>query len=210
MKLRGILSFCIVLLLGLSAAAQDRQLLRRATEEVRIAQDQVRTVIRQSTDEASKERLRYAQDKLYSTEQYIQRFLEQGGGGSNPPPYGESVGLYRSDSCNGELIATYRDSSNCGAFATASIWGIKIGNTCHNILDMSGAEFCQSFSTIQNPRAVLFYRNDSCSSELVGAADRYTSCSSLPNKPVWGVKINGTCQDINDTNLPTACERFAQ
>lgn len=204
-----VLGLSLVLLMGISATAQDRQLLRRTTEEIRSAQDQVTTVIRQTRDADTRERLRYAQDRLYSAEQYIQRYLEQGGG-SNPPPYTQAVGLYRSDSCNGELVATFRSGSSCSAFANTSIWGIKIGNTCHNIQDMSGADFCRAFPAVDSPRAVLFYKSDSCSSELTGAVDRYTDCSSLPNKRVWAIKINGTCQNIDDTDLPIACERFKQ
>jgi hypothetical protein len=55
---------------------------------------------------------------------------------------------------------------------------------------------------------ISLYGSDSCNGELVANLRSRTSCLDLPNNSVWGVKINGVCLDVDDTDAVTACKRF--
>lgn len=195
--------------------ASNREI-QQSLQEIGIAKDQTEIVFQQSRDRDTRERMRYTQDRLTAAEQLLQNVLRNGGGngggGNRPPrfPGGRQVELFRSDSCSGSLVGILRENMNCTSFATSSVWGMKIDGVCYDVKDMNGAEICQNFPAIHNPRATEIYRSDSCRGELTAMVDPSTTCSSLSaGFSAWGVKIGGgTCQDINDDSLVSACQKF--
>ena len=57
---------------------------------------------------------------------------------------------------------------------------------------------------------IEMYHSDSCSSELIARVNATTNCRELgANQIVWGVKIDGVCQNITDMPMVSACEAFA-
>lgn len=204
---KSIVKASLMCFIGASALANNR-VVQRSLDEIQLAQDQVSVVMQQSAERDTRERLRYAHDRLNSAEQLLERLLSQGDGRPHPYPPSRSIELYRSDSCSSELVGTLRQDMNCSAIANSRVWGMKIDGKCFDIHDMSGAEVCQAFVAAHNPNALELYKSDSCSSELVGMVDARTDCRSLPSKRVWGIKRNGVCHDITDMDLPQACERF--
>ena len=56
---------------------------------------------------------------------------------------------------------------------------------------------------------VDFFRSDSCSSELVGVVNPTTDCNRFsPTEKVWAIRVNGQCQDIDDTTAQNACRMY--
>lgn len=124
---------------------------------------------------------------------------------------GRATLIYASDSCSSNAIAAISSNSSCENLEknSTNAWGIKIGDTCHNIQDTSPAKACNVYKAASNPAAIEIYASDSCSSSLTAIVDYNTRCESLRGLPqAWGIKINGQCQNISDTDIVTACERY--
>jgi hypothetical protein len=60
--------------------------------------------------------------------------------------------------------------------------------------------------------SVALFHSDRCdTSELLATIGPATSCASLSaqiSSRVWGVRIDGQCLDVTDTDVGAACERF--
>ena len=126
------------------------------------------------------------------------------------------VQLFRSDSCGGDLVASVGPTTDCDALAataTSAVWGVKFGNACHDVADTNVKAACEAYKAAASPAAVPLFRSDSCASgELVGVVDGSTNCTtfaSVVTSAVWGVAIDGACNDISDTNALSACTRFS-
>jgi hypothetical protein len=63
---------------------------------------------------------------------------------------------------------------------------------------------------------VEYFHNDRCESSLLATVsssvgDRVETCKALQatiSDNVWGVRVNGNCSDISDTDFYSACMRF--
>lgn len=119
--------------------------------------------------------------------------------------------LYQSDTCSGELIANLRPGFDCSLIAGKRVWGVRINGRCEDIHDMFGSAVCVAFKAAGSNRAIQLYNSDSCSSSLMAYVDRRTDCNELARAVtarVWGVRIDGVCNDISDTDVETACRTF--
>lgn len=118
--------------------------------------------------------------------------------------------LYKSDSCGGSLSAVVSTYTNCESLSSDnSAWAVNIGGQCKDLTDTSPKMACRALRGAASPVNVEIYKSDSCNGSLVAIVDRYTQCQSLKGLPAaWAVKINGQCQDISDTDIVTACDRF--
>lgn len=122
-----------------------------------------------------------------------------------------AVKVYKSDSCRDSLSGIFSTYTDCNTLSDSGngAYAIMVGNKCTDISDMTLKKSCNAFKAISTPRAVKFYRSDSCSDELVAAVDRYTNCESLVGLDrVWAIETNGQCQDISDLDAVSACQRF--
>lgn len=60
-----------------------------------------------------------------------------------------------------------------------------------------------------NETKVEMFRSDNCSDELVGIINSSTDCSRFNGAGnVWAIRVNGKCQDIDDTNAVNACRLY--
>lgn len=127
-------------------------------------------------------------------------------GAGNP----NTLRVFKSDSCNGSLSAVISTATNCEALATdGSAWAVTIGGVCKDLADTSPKMACHSLRGAASPVNVEIYKSDSCNGSLVAIVDRYTQCQKLSGlSAAWAVKINGQCQDISDTDIVSACDRF--
>lgn len=72
----------------------------------------------------------------------------------------------------------------------------------------------QSLNLPTNPppsqsQNVELFRSDSCRDSLVGIVNPGTDCSRFSaSDSVWGIRVNGVCQDIGDTNAQNACRTY--
>lgn len=56
---------------------------------------------------------------------------------------------------------------------------------------------------------VELFRSDSCGSDLVGIVNPTTDCGRFSTTDkVWGIRVNGKCQDIDDTTAQNACRMY--
>lgn len=196
------------------AWAADDHKVARSLDEIVIAKEQTQLVMRQSTSNEQKERLRYVSDRLTSAEELLRQALN-GGGGPLPPPrppqYGEAVELYHSDSCSGGLIARVTPATSCQSFAQAQqAWGVKINGKCLNINDTSAVQACEAFKGAADPEAVTIYHSDSCSGSEIAMVSSLTNCDLFEQtgSAAWGVKVGNKCHNINDTAPALACRAF--
>lgn len=131
------------------------------------------------------------------------------GGGSAPQP--AQIGLFKSDTCNSELISFIGPSTDCSKLSSYSndAWGIKVGGKCINIQDTSPQTACKQFKEIRRS-SVLIFKSDSCSSDMLAAVNSYTDCATLSSysNDAWGISIDGTCNNIQDMSPRQACEQF--
>ncbi len=127
-------------------------------------------------------------------------------GAGNP----NTLKTYKADSCNGSLSAVISTHTNCESLSTdSSAWAVNIGGVCKDMVDTSPKMACRSLRGAASPNNVEIYKSDSCNGSLVAIVDRYTQCHSLSGMAqAWAVKINGQCQDISDTDIVSACDRF--
>lgn len=122
-----------------------------------------------------------------------------------------TVRLYHSDRCDqNSMLGAISANTQCSEFSKSGsdVWGIEIFGQCINIDDMSQASACNLYSKGQDPQAITLYHSDSCKdSSLIGVIASQTRCEDLPSSgsDVWAVKMNGKCQDINDTSYQQAC-----
>lgn len=123
----------------------------------------------------------------------------------------QAVKVYRSDSCRDSLSAIFSTYTNCEAMSDAgnNAWAIMVGGQCRDIADTTLKKSCHAFKGINSPSAVKLYHSDSCKDNLIAAIDNSTNCESLAGLDrVWGIEINGQCQDITDLDIVPACQRF--
>lgn len=130
---------------------------------------------------------------------------DHGGGG------GGNVSLYHSDNCSSDLIANLRPGFDCSLIADKRVWGIRINGQCEDISDMDGSAACIAFKAAGSNRAIQLYHSDNCQDSLIATVDRRTDCSELArviSERVWGIRVDGVCSDISDTDIETACRTF--
>ncbi len=118
--------------------------------------------------------------------------------------------FFKSDSCKNSLSAVVTAQTNCDSLSSDnSAWAVSIGGQCKDLTDTSPKMACKTLRGAASSQNVEIYKSDKCSDNLVAIVDRYTDCSSLKGlSSAWAVKINGQCQDISDTDIVTACNRF--
>jgi hypothetical protein len=143
------------------------------------------------------------------------RSIKESCGGHDDDDHGGDilVQIYKSDSCNGELLANVTSQTDCGRFSESGsdAWGIKLDGRCYNITDRSLGSACRQFKAASSYGAVKLFKSDSCSNELIAFVDRFSDCSdhSSSGSDVWGVEIGGTCYNVEDMSARVACNRFA-
>lgn len=127
----------------------------------------------------------------------------------------QSVLVYESDSCSGDLVAALDQSADCQVIAQKAkdnAWAVMIDGKCENITDTNAGVACEVYKGGGSPHAVYLYRSDSCSGDLIAAVNYTTDCSAAAkhvNGSIWGVKAAGdSCNNISDTNFLDACERY--
>lgn len=122
------------------------------------------------------------------------------------------VRLYRSDSCTGPLTGILSLNERCESVSSSlgDVWAISINGRCQNIKDTSAAKACYALKGMSSPSAIKIYTSDNCSSgTLVSYVDSRTRCENLRGmSDAWGIEINGQCENIADTDIASACERF--
>lgn len=119
--------------------------------------------------------------------------------------------LFHSDRCDAsELLASIGSRSDCaalGAQISSRVWAIEIDGQCHDISDVDMRTACERFGG-----GVALYHSDRCEpSELLSLVGSETDCAALGaqiSSRVWGVKIDGECIDISDTDVRDACQRY--
>lgn len=119
--------------------------------------------------------------------------------------------LYHSDSCSSGLIGILTSYSDCESMDSGNnnVWAVEMNGSCQNISDTSPARACRALKAAQSSNAIKIYNSDSCSGSLVAYVDSRTRCEGLRGMPdAWGVMINGQCQNIADTDIVSACQRF--
>lgn len=196
--------------MGLNVYSAEDQRVRAGLFEVQSAQSQVQILFNEVTPQ-QKERVRYISQKLALAETYLQQSLNQ-----QPPPYQPpgnevNVELFRSDSCNGDLVGIVNSTTDCSRLAGAgNVWAIRVNGKCQDIDDTSAVTACRMYQNAGNPEAVKVYKSDSCRDSLSGIFSTYTNCESLPNdgSNAWAIMIGNKCQDISDTNLIMSCHAF--
>lgn len=121
-----------------------------------------------------------------------------------------TISLFKSDSCSSSLTSVVSVNTNCESLSNEnSAWAVSIGGQCKDLEDMSPQMACKSLRGAASPVNVEIYGSDSCTGGLVAIIDHHTQCQSLQGlNRAWGIKINGQCQNISDTDAVTACERF--
>lgn len=56
---------------------------------------------------------------------------------------------------------------------------------------------------------VEMFQSDSCNGDLIGIINATTECSRFSGAGnVWAIRVNGKCQDIDDTNAVNACRMY--
>lgn len=146
------------------------------------------------------------------TKAIAQNYLEACGATPDPGNGGGgSVSLYKSDRCDDDLVAVLNSNSDCRSFANTRVWGVMVNGQCQDIRDVSGDVACEAFRAGSSRRAVGLYKSDKCDDDMVAYIDRKSDCEQMArkiNSRVWGVTIDGQCQDIADTDFVTACRSF--
>lgn len=200
----------VLLACSLSFAASDSRV-RQGLEEVIAAKEQTDVAFREASSSTQKERLRYISQRLLSAESLLQESLSGGGGGRPipPPPTGNTIELYRSDSCSGTLMGTASAGTRCDKFAGAGdAWGVKINGKCLNISDVPAVQACEAFKGAADQSAEI-YSSDSCSGNPEAIVGSLSQCDKLaPGARAWGVRVEGKCLNISDTTAAKACEAF--
>lgn len=129
------------------------------------------------------------------------------------PPVGETVKYYHNDHCNGSLLGTTRSTRDCRDLANnvrSRVWAVEINGQCHDISDTSAMAACLAFAD-SSPRSVKLYHNDHCNGSLIANVNYQTNCEELGqhiSTRVWGIKVNGQCEDISDTDFVSACRLY--
>lgn len=130
------------------------------------------------------------------------------------PPVRQQVKFYKNDSCHSSYLGSVVNPRDCHNFAqnvSGSVWAVEIDGNCLNIDDTSALNACRAFTNARYGRAVELYRNDSCHSSIVGLIDYNTNCSEFAqsvSSSIWGIKVNGECINIPDTNAERACNLY--
>jgi hypothetical protein len=120
-----------------------------------------------------------------------------------------TVQLYLSDHCTDGLIATIHEATNCSDLGFGTVYGVKVGSTCYDIVDTSILSACTAFRAASSPDAITIHRSDTCAGELVAFAGEGTDCSSLGTAAAYGISYHGKCYDIADTSASQACTQYA-
>lgn len=141
--MKKLLIFTGTILFVITNFAADDTNVRSALMEVQSAQSQTQILFNDVTSPQQKERVRYISQKLFQAEQYLQKSLNIP---NNPPQPSGQVELFKSDSCNGDLVAIVGPSTDCSRFsATESVWAVRINGKCQDITDLDAVSACQRF-----------------------------------------------------------------
>lgn len=124
----------------------------------------------------------------------------------------EAIAVYHSDSCaQGDLLAYVDESTDCASMTISSnAWGVRINGVCSDIPDTSFASACSMFRN-QVPGGVELFKSDSCGSDFIASIGPSTNCDTLAaatSSRVWAARFGGSCYDISDTTIKSACEAF--
>jgi hypothetical protein len=129
-----------------------------------------------------------------------------------PPPTFNTIQLYGSDNCSGELVANVGANTNCASLKGAhQTWGALIQGKCYDVQDMNSDVACQLLRSGGNPDSVALFNSDDCSSDLVAFVEPQTQCAqlaALTNTRIYGISNYNQCSDITDSDFKSACERF--
>jgi hypothetical protein len=112
----------------------------------------------------------------------------------------------RSDSCGSDDLAAYvGDHTDCASLSdSAPAWSISVDGQCQNIDDTNVRAACAKFKGAGDAHVIVYGRSDSCdASDLAAFVSNDTDCSTLSTDPAWSVSIDGACQNIEDTTVPT-------
>jgi hypothetical protein len=124
----------------------------------------------------------------------------------------EGVEFFHSDSCTGSLLTTIDERTDCDSLKNMStVWGISANEQCIDVPDRTAVAACYTLARAASPDATVFYHSDNCSGQVLVYADEKSDCRKIAphvRSSVWGVRINGECQDIRDTDFASACAAF--
>ncbi|MBX3228623.1 MAG: hypothetical protein KIT84_08225 [Labilithrix sp.] len=127
------------------------------------------------------------------------------GGPVTPPPPASIRGRIfgRTDSCDGDPVATVRDDTDCFALSASAVaWSVWKDGRCVNISDTNVRSACLA---LKPEGKAVFGRSDSCEGDAVQVTSE-TNCFALSGSAVaWSVWKDGRCVNISDTNQRTAC-----
>ncbi|MBT4791497.1 MAG: hypothetical protein HON90_07995 [Halobacteriovoraceae bacterium] len=133
-------------------------------------------------------------------------------------PRYNNVELYHDDGrCKSRnYIQSIGPRTSCNTlYGRKNVWGIKVNGVCENITDVDAVSACEMYKYSHIPvnrvSTVQLYHDDgSCrASKLIANVDRYTNCNEMRHhERVWGVRVNGVCQDITDMDADRACEAY--
>lgn len=207
--MKKLLIFLGTTLSTITIFAADDTNVRSALMEVQSAQSQTQILFNDVTTPQQKERVRYISQKLSQAEQYLQKSLNIP---NNPPQPSGQVELFKSDSCNGDLVGIVGPATDCSRFSTTeSVWGVRINGKCQDISDTNSQNACRIYQNAANPEAVKVYKSDSCRDSLVGIFSSYTNCETLEDSSgnsAWAIMVGEQCKDIADTSLKLSCRAF--
>lgn len=142
-----------------------------------------------------------------------------------PRPVNPSVQMYTDDHCTNALL-DIDAQTNCQGWGMVlngmQVWSARAEGRCRNIADRAySAQLCEQFQTAgreiqyrqQQPDAVELFADDSCTN-AVTYVQRGDNCGALNmlfgDSQVWSIRFRGRCENIPDTNFPSACQNYSR
>jgi hypothetical protein len=133
--------------------------------------------------------------------------------------------MYSDDNCSRALLDIDSQTS-CHAWNTVlggmPVWSIRVEGRCRNIADRNYTpQVCEQFQhsgnvlqrRMKQPDAIELFTDDSCARELTHV-QRGDDCSAMNgvygDAQVWSIRFRGRCENIPDTNFPSACQNYSR
>ena len=124
--------------------------------------------------------------------------------------------IYNSDSCSSSYLQiTVGPMTNCSLLPAKGRGadGIKVNGKCINIPDTNQRAACERYRGFLFPakRRYEVYDSSQCgSNQLKAVIGPDSDCQLFPDKghDAEGLKVDGKCINIDDTNQQDACERY--
>lgn len=123
----------------------------------------------------------------------------------------KAIRVYKSDTCSSAMSGLFSSYTDCDSLPKngSDAWAIRFNGQCQDISDTTVAMACRSLKALSSANAVKIFHSDRCTGALTAAVDRNTRCESLSGlADAWAIETDGKCQDISDTDIVTACNRF--